>query len=96
MFLPICPILVPRSFRPGVRPDSATARNQSGRAFVLFTSYAQMKDIYQRLLGQLEFPMLLQGDGRRMRYLRNSGSRRTPYYLRRLRSGRAWTCRGSN
>jgi ATP-dependent DNA helicase DinG len=33
-----------------------------GRAFVLFTSYAQMKDIYQRLLGQLEFPMLLQGD----------------------------------
>lgn len=33
-----------------------------GRAFVLFTSYAQMKDIYQRLLGELEFPMLLQGD----------------------------------
>src|SRR6266566_3976607 len=33
-----------------------------GRAFVLFTSYAQMNDIYQRLLGELEFPMLLQGD----------------------------------
>jgi len=33
-----------------------------GRAFVLFTSYAQMKDVYQRLLGELEFPMLLQGD----------------------------------
>jgi len=33
-----------------------------GRAFVLFTSYAQMKEIYQRLLGELEFPMLLQGD----------------------------------
>jgi ATP-dependent DNA helicase DinG len=33
-----------------------------GRAFVLFTSYAQMKDIYQRLLGEIEFPMLLQGD----------------------------------
>jgi ATP-dependent DNA helicase DinG len=33
-----------------------------GRAFVLFTSYAQMKDIYQRLLGDIEFPMLLQGD----------------------------------
>ena len=33
-----------------------------GRAFVLFTSYAQMNEIYQRLLGQLEFPMLLQGD----------------------------------
>jgi len=33
-----------------------------GRAFVLFTSYAQMNDIYQRLLGQLAFPMLRQGD----------------------------------
>jgi ATP-dependent DNA helicase DinG len=33
-----------------------------GRAFVLFTSYAQMNDIYNRLLGQLEFPMLRQGD----------------------------------
>ena len=33
-----------------------------GRAFALFTSYAQMNDIYQRLLGVLEFPMLRQGD----------------------------------
>jgi ATP-dependent DNA helicase DinG len=33
-----------------------------GRAFVLFTSYAQMRDIYQRLLGVVEFPLLLQGD----------------------------------
>jgi ATP-dependent DNA helicase DinG len=33
-----------------------------GRAFVLFTSYAQMRDAHQRLLGELEFPMLLQGD----------------------------------
>jgi ATP-dependent DNA helicase DinG len=33
-----------------------------GRAFVLFTSYAQMNDVYQRLLGELEFPLLLQGD----------------------------------
>jgi len=33
-----------------------------GRAFVLFTSYAQMNEIYQRLLGELEYPMLLQGD----------------------------------
>jgi ATP-dependent DNA helicase DinG len=33
-----------------------------GRAFVLFTSYAQMNEIYQRLLGVLEFPMLRQGD----------------------------------
>ncbi len=33
-----------------------------GRAFCLFTSYAQMNDVYQRLLGEVEFPMLLQGD----------------------------------
>ncbi len=33
-----------------------------GRAFVLFTSYAQMNDIYQRLLGEVQFPILKQGD----------------------------------
>jgi ATP-dependent DNA helicase DinG len=33
-----------------------------GRAFVLFTSYAQLNEVYQRLLGELEFPMLRQGD----------------------------------
>jgi ATP-dependent DNA helicase DinG len=33
-----------------------------GRAFVLFTSYAQMNDIYERLLGVLDYPMLKQGD----------------------------------
>jgi ATP-dependent DNA helicase DinG len=33
-----------------------------GRAFVLFTSYAQMHEIYDRLLGLIEFPMLKQGD----------------------------------
>jgi ATP-dependent DNA helicase DinG len=33
-----------------------------GRAFVLFTSYAQMNEIHERLLGLMEFPMLKQGD----------------------------------
>jgi ATP-dependent DNA helicase DinG len=33
-----------------------------GRAFVLFTSYAQMNEIYDRLLGELNYPMLKQGD----------------------------------
>jgi ATP-dependent DNA helicase DinG len=32
-----------------------------GRAFCLFTSYAQMHDIHDRLLGELEFPLLIQG-----------------------------------
>jgi ATP-dependent DNA helicase DinG len=40
-----------------------------GRAFCLFTSYAQMNEIYQRLLGELEFPMLLQGDAPKMALL---------------------------
>jgi ATP-dependent DNA helicase DinG len=33
-----------------------------GRAFVLFTSYAQMNEVYDRLLGALEFPLFRQGD----------------------------------
>jgi ATP-dependent DNA helicase DinG len=33
-----------------------------GRAFVLFTSNAQMREIYHRLLSEVEFPLLLQGD----------------------------------
>jgi ATP-dependent DNA helicase DinG len=33
-----------------------------GRAFVLFTSYAQMNEIHQRMLGEVEFPLLRQGD----------------------------------
>jgi len=33
-----------------------------GRAFVLCTSYAQMNELYNRLLGDLEFPLLRQGD----------------------------------
>jgi len=32
-----------------------------GRAFCLFTSYSQMHDIYERLLGEIEYPMLIQG-----------------------------------
>src|ERR1019366_4720313 len=32
-----------------------------GRAFCLFTSYAQMKDLYERVSGRLKFPFLLQG-----------------------------------
>jgi ATP-dependent DNA helicase DinG len=33
-----------------------------GRAFVLFTSYAQMKDIYERLCSQLPYRLFLQGE----------------------------------
>ena len=36
-----------------------------GRAFCLFTSYAQMQDMYERLLGEIEYPMLIQGSAPR-------------------------------
>ena len=39
---------------------------------MLFTSYAQMNDVYQRLLGELEYPMLLKGTLPRLLYFRNS------------------------
>src|SRR3569623_3464766 len=32
-----------------------------GRAFCLFTSYAQMRDLYERLLPVLDYPILLHG-----------------------------------
>ncbi len=32
-----------------------------GRAFCLFTSFAQMRDLHERLLMELDFPLLLQG-----------------------------------
>jgi ATP-dependent DNA helicase DinG len=32
-----------------------------GRAFCLFTSYQQMRDLYERLLPELDYPCLLQG-----------------------------------
>ncbi len=32
-----------------------------GRAFCLFTSYAQMRDVFERVSGRVRFPLLLQG-----------------------------------
>jgi ATP-dependent DNA helicase DinG len=32
-----------------------------GRAFCLFTSYAQMNDLFERVRGRVDFPLLLQG-----------------------------------
>ena len=36
-----------------------------GRAFCLFTSYSQMRDVHERLLQRVGFPLLLQGDAPR-------------------------------
>jgi ATP-dependent DNA helicase DinG len=40
-----------------------------GRAFCLFTSYAQMKVMYERMLVELPFPLLLQGQAPRKQLL---------------------------
>ncbi|MFH2012160.1 MAG: ATP-dependent DNA helicase [Pseudomonadota bacterium] len=41
----------------------------SGRAFVLFTSYKNMKEVYERLKGRLDFLILLQGEKPKSRLL---------------------------
>lgn len=47
-----------------------------GRAFCLFTSYAQMREAHRRLEGRLEYPLLLQGTAPRSALL--DRFRRTP------------------
>jgi ATP-dependent DNA helicase DinG len=44
-------------------------RASRGRAFVLFTSYQQMRLIYDRVSFEIEYPVLLQGTGPRMALL---------------------------
>ena len=63
-------LYIPRML-PDVRNPvfSATAADEivrlleisQGRAFCLFTSYAQMKDMFERVSGRVGFPLLLQG-----------------------------------
>ena len=36
-------------------------KHSRGRAFVLFTSYQQMRSVYERVEGDLDYPVLLQG-----------------------------------
>ncbi len=47
-----------------------------GRAFVLFTSYQQMRAVYDRVSFEIEYPTLLQGTGPRTALLEEF--RRTP------------------
>jgi ATP-dependent DNA helicase DinG len=48
-----------------------------GRAFVLFTSYAAMRDVHARLAGRVEWPLMLQGTASRSALLRDF--RATPH-----------------
>jgi ATP-dependent DNA helicase DinG len=50
-----------------------------GRAFVLFTSYQQMRLIYDRVSFAIEYPMLMQGTGPRMALL--DEFRQTPHCI---------------
>ena len=64
-----------------------------GRAFCLFTSYAQMREMHDRLLPELAYPFLLHGTAPRNVLLEQF--RDTPMRCcsgRRV-SGREWTCR---
>ncbi|WP_446741686.1 ATP-dependent DNA helicase [Silvibacterium acidisoli] len=47
-----------------------------GRAFCLFTSYQQMQDVYERLLMEVGYPLLLQGSAPRQKLIEEF--RRTP------------------
>ena len=68
-----------------------------GRAFVLFTSYAQMNQIYQRLLGVLEYPMLQAGGCAEERAAGGvSADAERGAVCDVVRSGRAWMCRASS
>jgi len=48
-----------------------------GRAFVLFTSYAQMRDVFERVRPQVRFPLLIQGSMPRTQLLESFRS--TPH-----------------
>jgi ATP-dependent DNA helicase DinG len=60
------PTEMPDPREPGFQ-DAATKRIRQvleitrGRAFCLFTSYQQMRDLYERLLVEVGYPLLLQG-----------------------------------
>jgi ATP-dependent DNA helicase DinG len=67
-----------------------------GRAFCLFTSYALMNQLYERLLGELNFPMLLQGSAPKNALLEEFRLTPNAVLFAPRRSGKAWMCRASN
>jgi len=62
-----------------------------GRAFVLFTSYANMNAVAERIAGQVDYPILIQGEARRRSCSTRSARRPTPSSSPPRRSGRGWT-----
>ena len=47
-----------------------------GRAFVLFTSYANMNAVAERIAGRVDFPLLIQGEAPKQQLLDSSARRR--------------------
>jgi ATP-dependent DNA helicase DinG len=92
---PTCPTRASPISRGRRQLHPARARITRGRAFCLFTSYSQMRDLYERLLPVLDFPILLHGTAPRKALLESSATRPTPSSSAHRASGRAWTCRAS-
>ena len=67
-----------------------------GRAFVLFTSYQQMRLMYDRVSLEIPYQTLLQGTGPRSALLEDSAPPAMRFCLRLRRFGKAWTCRASS
>ena len=68
-----------------------------GRAFCLFTSYAQMHDVHERLQGELDVPDAAAGHRAQERAARGvPPDARTPCCSPPRPSGREWTCRASS
>ena len=72
-------------------------QHSGGRAFVLFTSYVQMRQVIDRRRSDgIQYPTLMQGTGPRVRCSTSSATPRIAFYSPHLRSGRVSTCRASN
>jgi len=67
-----------------------------GRAFVLFTSYQQMRLIYDRVSLDVPYQTFLQGTGPRTRCWMSFARRPTRCCSRRRHSGREWMCRAAS
>ena len=79
-------LYLPRRMPPPKAPDFSDAvarqaeeilRRTAGRAFLLFTSYAMMHAVHEVLMGQLRYPMLVQGTAPRSTLLKQF--RTTPH-----------------
>ena len=67
-----------------------------GRAFCLFTSYAQMRESYERLLPVLDFPILLHGTAPRKALLEQFRETPNAVLFGTRAFGKVWTCRAKH